>query len=123
MSFTTTSARTAITSAPTPPATSTRSARPRGAARSALTIRDYRPLRALFVANPLYWREEFHIDGFRLDATHAILDESPRHILEEITGAIHEHGGFAIAEDSRNDSRVVLPTAENGLGFDARMGG
>jgi maltooligosyltrehalose trehalohydrolase len=79
----------------------------------------YRPLRAFFVANPLYWREEFHIDGFRLDATHAILDESPRHILEEITGAIHEHGGFAIAEDSRNDSRVVLPTAENGLGFDA----
>ena len=80
---------------------------------------NYRPLRALFVANPLYWREEFHIDGFRLDATHAILDESPRHILEEITTAIHDHGGFAIAEDSRNDSRVILPVEENGLGFDA----
>jgi maltooligosyltrehalose trehalohydrolase len=79
---------------------------------------NYRPLRALFVANPLYWRTEFHIDGFRLDATHAILDESPRHILEEITSAIHEHGGFAIAEDSRNDSRVILPVEENGLGFD-----
>jgi maltooligosyltrehalose trehalohydrolase len=80
---------------------------------------DYRPLRALFVANPLYWRDEFHIDGFRLDATHAILDESPRHILEEITSAIHDHGGFAIAEDSRNDSRVLIPIEENGLGFDA----
>jgi maltooligosyltrehalose trehalohydrolase len=79
---------------------------------------DFRPLRALFVANPLYWREEFHIDGFRLDATHAILDESPRHILEEITSAIHEHGGFAIAEDSRNDSRVILPAEEGGVGFD-----
>jgi len=79
----------------------------------------YRPLRALFVANPLYWREEFHIDGFRLDATHAILDESPVHILEEITAAIHARGGFAIAEDSRNDSRVILPVEENGLGFDA----
>ena len=80
---------------------------------------EYRPLRALFVANPLYWHDEFHIDGFRLDATHAILDESPRHILEEITSAIHEHGAFAIAEDSRNDSRVLIPVEENGLGFDA----
>ena len=80
---------------------------------------EFRPLRALFVANPLYWRDEFHIDGFRLDATHAILDESPRHIIEEISTAIHEHGGFAIAEDSRNESRVILPVEENGMGFDA----
>ena len=80
---------------------------------------EFRPLRALFVANPLYWRDEFHVDGFRLDATHAILDESPRHILEEIASAIHEHGGFAIAEDSRNDARLILPVEENGLGFDA----
>ena len=87
----------------------------------ALRIDDpnYRPLRALFVANPLYWRDEFHIDGFRLDATHAILDGSPRHIIEEITSAIHEHGGFAIAEDSRNESRLILPVEENGFGFDA----
>ena len=80
---------------------------------------NYRPLRALFVANPIYWMEEFHIDGFRLDATHAIIDSSPKHILEEITGAIHERGGFAIAEDSRNDSRLILPSRENGMGFDA----
>ena len=80
---------------------------------------EYRPLRALFVSNPLYWRDEFHIDGFRLDATHAILDESPRHITEEISTAVHEHGGFSIAEDSRNDSRLILPVEENGFGFDA----
>jgi maltooligosyltrehalose trehalohydrolase len=79
----------------------------------------FRPLRALFVANPLYWRAEFHIDGFRLDATHAIIDDSPRHILEEMTTAIREHGAFAIAEDARNDSRVILPVEEGGLGFDA----
>jgi len=79
----------------------------------------YRPLRALFVANPLYWRDEFHIDGFRLDAAHAIIDESPRHILEEINVAIHEHGGVSIAEDARNDSRLILPVEENGVGFDA----
>jgi len=78
----------------------------------------FRPLRVLFVANPLYWLAEFRVDGFRLDAAHAILDESPRHILEEIAAAIHEHGGFAIAEDSRNDPRLLLPVEENGLGFD-----
>lgn len=78
----------------------------------------FRPLRAMFAANPLYWLDEFHIDGFRLDATHAITDDSPRHILEEMTTAIHEHGGFAIAEDSRNDSRLLLPVEENGVGFD-----
>ncbi len=78
----------------------------------------FRPLRALFVANAPYWMEEFHIDGFRLDATHAIIDESPQHILQEITSAIHDHGGFAIAEDSRNETRVILPVTDNGLGFD-----
>ncbi|HEX4084552.1 MAG TPA: hypothetical protein VHY22_06575, partial [Chthoniobacteraceae bacterium] len=62
--------------------------------------------------------DEFRIDGFRLDATHAIMDESPRHILEEMTHAIHQHGAFAIAEDARNDSRLILPVEENGLGFD-----
>ena len=99
----------AITWALTRPATSTRSGRRPWGGALRFDDPDFRPLRALFVANPLYWREEFHIDGFRLDATHAILDESPRHILEEITAAIHEHGGFAIAEDSRNDSRAHPP--------------
>jgi len=76
-------------------------------------------LRKFVVANPGYWMREFHIDGFRLDATHAILDESSRHILAELTASIHAAGGFAIAEDSRNETRVLLPEAEGGLGFDA----
>src|SRR5438128_2367823 len=62
---------------------------------------DFRPLRDFIRANPVYWMEEFHIDGFRLDATHAIKDSSPWHILQEITSTIHAHGGFAIAEDPR----------------------
>ena len=33
---------------------------------------------------PSYWRREFHIDGFRLDATHAIADTSQKHVLAEI---------------------------------------
>ena len=46
---------------------------------------DFLPLRRMVVANPEYWMREFHMDGFRFDATHAIVDESPRHILQEMT--------------------------------------
>ena len=36
------------------------------------------------IHNALYWLEEFHLDGLRLDAVHAIIDDSPRHLLEEL---------------------------------------
>lgn len=80
---------------------------------------EFQPLRDLVLSNPAYWMREFHVDGFRFDATHAIFDESPRHILQELTGSIHARGGFAIAEDPRNNSRLVTPEAEGGFGFDA----
>ena len=79
----------------------------------------FKGLRDFVAANPTYWMREFHIDGFRLDATHAIFDPSPRHILKEITERIHARGGFAIAEDSRNDSRLILSRELGGFGFDA----
>ncbi len=80
---------------------------------------DFQQLRDLVLSNPSYWMHEFHIDGFRLDATHAICDESPRHLLQEITASIRARGGFAIAEDPRNDARLVTPEAEGGYGFGA----
>lgn len=80
---------------------------------------DFKPLRDLVLTNPSYWMREFHIDGFRLDAAHAIVDDSARHILQELTASIQTRGGFAIAEDPRNDSRLVTPEAEGGFGFDA----
>jgi malto-oligosyltrehalose trehalohydrolase len=76
------------------------------------------PVRAFFVENPGYWRKEFHIDGFRLDATHAIADRSRRHILAELTDAIHAAGAFAIAEDDRRLCSLLRPVASDGLGFD-----
>ena len=80
---------------------------------------EFKPLRELVLTNPGYWMREFHIDGFRVDATHAIVDDSPRHILQELTATIHSRGGFAIAEDARNDARLITPEAEGGFGFDA----
>jgi malto-oligosyltrehalose trehalohydrolase len=45
---------------------------------------DSGPVREFVIHNALFWIEEFHVDGLRLDAVHAILDESPKHILEEL---------------------------------------
>jgi maltooligosyltrehalose trehalohydrolase len=80
---------------------------------------EFRPLREFAVDNLVYWMEEFRVDGFRLDATHAILDESPCHLLAEMTECIHARGGYAIAEDARNERQMLAPVREGGLGFDA----
>jgi len=77
------------------------------------------------VENVRYWVREFHVDGFRLDAVHAIRDTSPVHILAELAGAAHAEGARAgrpvhvVAESHDNDRRLVEPAADGGLGLDA----
>lgn len=78
-----------------------------------------KPVREFFACNPVYWMHEFHIDGVRLDATHAIQDESPRHILAEISERVHALGGYVIAEDERNEVRLIEPPESGGFGLDA----
>ena len=46
------------------------------------------PVRAFFIENALYWLTEFHLDGLRLDAVHAIRDDSPEHILDELAATV-----------------------------------
>jgi maltooligosyltrehalose trehalohydrolase len=75
-------------------------------------------VREFFVRNPLYWMEQFHIDGVRLDATHAMIDQSDPHIFSEITRAVHGRGGYVIAEDCRHEPRLVLGPDSGGYGFD-----
>jgi malto-oligosyltrehalose trehalohydrolase len=43
-----------------------------------------REVREFIVENALYWVEEFHVDGLRIDASHAMIDDSPRHVLDEL---------------------------------------
>jgi malto-oligosyltrehalose trehalohydrolase len=50
-------------------------------------------VRAFVVHNALYWLEEFNLDGLRLDAVHAIADDSPTHILVELAPAVRRHAG------------------------------
>ena len=77
-----------------------------------------RPVRRFFAENASYWMREFHIDGFRLDATHAIADASESHLLAEISDSVHAADGFVIAEDERNEPLVLTPSTQGGLGFD-----
>lgn len=49
---------------------------------------DSGPVRAFFIENALYWLTEFHLDGLRLDAVHAIRDDSATHILDALAGRV-----------------------------------
>jgi maltooligosyltrehalose trehalohydrolase len=76
-------------------------------------------VRQFLLQNVAYWLDEFRIDGLRLDATHAISDNSPRHFMVEATELIHARGGFAIAEDERNSAEIFKPAPEGGWQIDA----
>ncbi|WP_434046843.1 MULTISPECIES: malto-oligosyltrehalose trehalohydrolase [Sorangium] len=79
-------------------------------------------VRALAISNAEMWIRDFHIDGLRLDATHAILDDTAPHVLREIAERARAAGGgrrvVVIAEDSLNDTRLVTPPGHGGHGLD-----
>jgi maltooligosyltrehalose trehalohydrolase len=82
---------------------------------------DSGPVREFVIGNALYWVTEYHVDGLRLDATHAIIDDSPVHLLQELAERVHAVEGpprLLIAEDERNERRVVLPVEQGGYGLD-----
>ena len=82
-------------------------------------------VRDFVVDNACMWFEEYHIDGLRLDAVHAIVDQGACHILEQLsaaTRALADHLGrplWLIAESDRNDPRLVRSTEAGGYGLDA----
>ena len=96
-------------------------------------------VRNFLVANALYWIEEFHIDGLRVDAVASMLylDYSRKdgewapnqfggrehleavQFLQETNATVHHHhpGVLTIAEESTSWQGVTKPTREHGLGF------
>jgi 1,4-alpha-glucan branching enzyme/maltooligosyltrehalose trehalohydrolase len=52
-----------------------------------------RTVRDFFIHNALYWLEEYHFDGLRLDAVHAIVDDSRPDIVEELAAAVKSGPG------------------------------
>ncbi|HWV24373.1 MAG TPA: malto-oligosyltrehalose trehalohydrolase, partial [Thermomicrobiales bacterium] len=80
-------------------------------------------VRRFAIDNACQWVAEYHIDGFRLDATHAIVDDSPVHILQEMTARVRELAGdrdiFIVAEDGRHEITRARSLARGGEGLNA----
>lgn len=81
------------------------------------------PVRELFLSNAEMWIRDYHLDGLRLDATHQIHDDAPTHLLGDIArrarSAAPDRTVLLIAEDERNDVKLVLPADRGGFGLDA----
>jgi maltooligosyltrehalose trehalohydrolase len=84
------------------------------------------PVRDYVLDNARMWLEEFHFDGLRLDAVHAIYDLGARHILaaiKEMAAGVEQRSGRAIhviAESDLNDPRVLRGPEQGGYGLDAQ---
>lgn len=82
-----------------------------------------RTVRDFFIHNALYWIEEYRIDGLRLDAVHAIIDNGAPHILEELSEAVRKtaHGRHVhlVLENEHNHHQRLAPTPRPGL-YDAQ---
>lgn len=83
-------------------------------------------VRDFIIGNVLYWAEQYHIDGLRLDAIHEIYDRNAVSIWDELYTAVREweqasgRRCYLIAESDTNDPRVVRPPEIGGRGFDAQ---
>jgi len=101
---------------------STRHANPRGAAVN-FDGEHATHVRTFVMENALHWLHEYHLDGLRFDATHAIHDDTGRHIIAEV--AAHARASIAhrdlllVAEDERNLAAIVRPVADGGWGLTA----
>jgi maltooligosyltrehalose trehalohydrolase len=74
------------------------------------------PVREYFLGNVAYWLDDFRFDGLRLDATHALGDDT---LIEEMAAAAHARGAFVIAEDERNSCAILRRPDGTGAGLDA----
>ena len=76
--------------------------------------------------NAVRWLRDFHLDALRLDAVHALVDDSPRHVLAQLADEVAALASTLgrplslVAESDRNDARTVTPVAAAGLGMTAQ---
>ncbi|QCQ91469.1 malto-oligosyltrehalose trehalohydrolase [Rhodococcus sp. SGAir0479] len=83
-------------------------------------------VRRYVVDNALRWFREFHIDALRLDAVHALVDNTATHLLEELSIETHRLSAHLrrpltlIAESDLNDPRIITARAAGGYGLDAQ---
>jgi maltooligosyltrehalose trehalohydrolase len=76
--------------------------------------------------NALRWLRDFHVDALRLDAVHALVDDSPRHLLAQLSDEVAALAADLgrplglVAESDLNDPRMVQPVGDGGLGLTAQ---
>jgi maltooligosyltrehalose trehalohydrolase len=84
------------------------------------------PVRDLVIGNAVFWCRDYGVDGLRLDAVHALHDESATHVLTELAAAVdalaHELDRplELIAESDRNDPKTIRPRELGGFGMTAQ---
>ncbi|MGZ4512828.1 MAG: malto-oligosyltrehalose trehalohydrolase [Mycobacterium sp.] len=83
-------------------------------------------VRRYIIGCALRWMRDFHADGLRLDAVHALVDTTAIHILEELateTDWLSQQLGrplSLIAESDLNDPRLITPRDRGGYGLTAQ---
>ena len=82
-------------------------------------------VREFFMHNALYWLEEFHFDGLRFDAVHAILDDSETHILEELAERVRatlpdRHIHLVLENENNQASLLTRTDGLRAVHFDAQ---
>ncbi|WP_216404418.1 malto-oligosyltrehalose trehalohydrolase [Arcanobacterium phocae] len=81
-------------------------------------------VRQYFIDNALMWIRDYRFDALRLDATDFLIDDSPTHIVAEISQAVHsyahDHGRQVslIAENNSNSPTTITPVEDDGWGMD-----
>jgi maltooligosyltrehalose trehalohydrolase len=79
-------------------------------------------VREFFVQNACYWINEFHLDGLRLDAVHAIHDDSPVHVMADLSRharlAAGDRSIILVAECDSQLVACIRPIEEGGWGLD-----
>jgi maltooligosyltrehalose trehalohydrolase len=85
-----------------------------------------RPVRDYIIDNALMWLRDYHIDGLRLDAAHALVDTSTPHLLAELSEQVDQlatrlgQPKTLVAESELNDPVMITPREEGGYGLDAQ---
>jgi maltooligosyltrehalose trehalohydrolase len=84
-----------------------------------------RPVRDFFIENAVHWVRDYGFDGLRLDAVHAILDESGTHLVREIARRVAEAAGpgrtvFLLLENEDNAASLLEPDANGTPGATAQ---
>lgn len=83
-------------------------------------------VRRYIIDNALMWCTDFHVDGLRLDAVHALVDTRAKHILEDLADEIHARSAFLgrpltlIAESDMNAPRLFTAQSVGGYGLDGQ---